>query len=72
MKNRTSTSESANDIKVEYSLRELARLPNRILNSKIFTFDRRLTSDDLNKMNVGETLQLESIVKTLKCMHGIE
>jgi len=58
-------------MKTEYSLREIAALPTEFMNSKIFTFDKKLTSNDLTKMN-EETKNLDAVIANLKCMRGID
>ena len=57
---------------MEYSLRELAKLSNKVLNSKIFTFNKNLASNDLTKMNDEQSSALGNIIRTLNCMIGIE
>ena len=41
------------------------------LNSKIFTFDAKLSKDDLTQMN-QESKNLDLVIKSLKCMRGID
>jgi hypothetical protein len=63
------TGQQSSDVsvtKVDYSLREIASLPVEDLNSKIFTFEKKLASDDLTKMN-EETKNLDKVIKSLKC-----
>ena len=64
-------SSDASVTKFDYSLREIAGLSTEDLNSKIFTFDKKLTSDDLTKMN-DETKNLDQVIAGLKCMRGID
>jgi len=42
------------------------------LNNKIFTYDKRLISGDLSKINEVGNLELENIIAGLKCMKGFE
>jgi len=61
--------------KNEYSLNEIANMDTPVLNSKIFTFEKKLASDDLTKM-VNENKErgnlLANTIRGLKCMRGIE
>jgi signal transduction histidine kinase len=41
------------------------------LNSKIFTFDKKLTGQDLTKMS-EESKNLDVVIKGLSCMRGIK
>ena len=41
------------------------------LNSRIFTFDEKLATDDMTKM-VGEGKNIENVVKNLPSMRGID
>ena len=56
---------------INFSLREISVLDTVDLNSKIFTFDSKLSKDDLTKMNV-ESKNLDLVIKNLKCMKGID
>lgn len=42
------------------------------LKSKIFTFDKKMISKDLTKINNSEDVKLDKVMKNLKCMHGID
>ena len=60
--------------KVQYSLRELSKLPVFELHSKVFTFNSKLSGvygNDITKM-VEETSNLDLIIQNLKCMYGID
>jgi len=61
-------------IKIDYSLNDIAALSTRELNSKIFTFEKKLASDDLTKMtgdNKNE-MNLDNVIKSLSCMRNID
>ena len=42
------------------------------LSNKIFTYDKKLQTGDLTKINEVQNQKLEGIIKRLKCMKGIE
>ena len=66
-------SDKSVNAKKSYSLNELSQLQTKELHSKIFTFQKTLTSDDLTKMNSDKKqLNLDTIIKNLKCMRGID
>jgi hypothetical protein len=64
-------SESSKQEQTEFSLRDLSLMPTKDLNSKIFTFDKKLATHDMTKM-VGEGKNIEKVVKGLPSMKGIE
>jgi signal transduction histidine kinase len=50
-------------------------MPIYDLNQKIFTFNKRLTGEDLTKIQGGDkemANNLDMVIKGLKCMRGIE
>jgi hypothetical protein len=57
---------------LEYSLFDIATLSPLELSNKIFTYDKRLLSGDLSKINEVGNADLENIISKLKCMKGIE
>ena len=64
-------SESSKNEKVEYSLRDLSVMTTKELSGKIFTFDRKLATEDMTKMS-GEGKNIDKVVKGLPSMKGID
>jgi len=65
------SSDISKQTKVEYSINDLVALSTKELSSKIFTFDRRLATQDLTKM-VEQNKNLDLIIKNLPSMRGID
>ena len=67
-------SDNKKNTKQSYSLNDLLKLNTEEINRKIFTFSKRLTSDDLTKMQneVKKEKELSKIIMNLECMRGID
>ena len=70
--NSTNKSSKSSEQSLEYSLFDIAQLSPLELSNKIFTYDKRLLSGDLSKINEVGNVDLEKIIASLKCMKGIE
>ena len=57
--------------KVEFSINDLIGLSTKELSSKIFTFDKKLATQDLTKM-VDQNKNLDVIIRNLPSMKGID
>lgn len=62
----------SSEIQTEFSLFDIAQLTPLELSNKIFTYDKKLLSGDLSKINEVGNIRLEEIIQNLKCMKGIE
>lgn len=81
-KKSNSTSESVSKLgsdkvnsKVKFSLREISLMDTSELKKKIFTFESKLSGDDLTQMkdtNQVNTDRIINIIRSLKCMRGID
>jgi len=67
----TMTVSTSAEEQIQFSLREISVMQTMDLNSKIFTFDAKLSKDDLTQMN-QESKNLDLVIKGLKCMKGID
>lgn len=59
------------NVKTEYCIRDIIHMQTRELNSKIFTFDQRLATQDLTKM-VSAGKNIDVIIKNLPSMKNID
>ena len=59
------------NVKTEFCIRDIIHMQTRDLNSKIFTFDRRLATQDLTKM-VTASKNIDVIIRNLPSMKNID
>lgn len=70
-KESTHSKSSDQMMKVAFSVRELANLPVYMLNQMIFTFQRKMTDEDMTKV-ADYNKNLDKVIKNVRCLKGIQ